>query len=495
MDIKLLTNLAAFFEWRMNWRELHTLATEAYKRSNLSKSERSMFLSYAHTAAYRQRDYVEALRLIRLLEKEGGRTPETLFKYALNLEKMQYWRASWLLYREYLRRWSTGVHGDNFLWDLARRLERKQRFDRAAVVFLNIEKNYPKEYYSSHSRFRAAFCKYKAGLFKETVSLLSTFPSRYPSARDLEASIYWTGRSYEALTMADSASYYYKKLLMEYPLSYYAMLGEKRLPLSGGDGMADYSGAITLDSFINHIDAAMTIDTEDPLPIKRGLLLMRAGLDSLAVEELSAAGNWAKKKVSRLYRLSRIYEAIGKYSLAQRTAMEIYYRTPLALKSKIPIEIKKLFFPRYYGEAVDMEARRIGIDPFLVHAIMRQESQFDHKALSRAGAVGLLQLMPMTGLETARKLSIEFHVDSLQHPFYNIRLGAYHLSELLDRFDGKFEWIMAAYNAGSTVTMRWKKETEGVEYDVMVEEIAYGETRDYVKKCMRNYRFYKNLWN
>jgi len=162
--------------------------------------------------------------------------------------------------------------------------------------------------------------------------------------------------------------------------------------------------------------------------------------------------------------------------------------------SQCPPELLKIFFPRYYGEAIDVECKKYGFDPLFIHSIIRQESVYDYKIVSRAGAVGLLQLMPATAADVAKKMRIRFAPDSLFNPFYNLKVGIYHVIELMDRFNNSRELTLCAYNAGSTAARDWAQKNKDLEYDQFIEEIGYSETRNYVKKCMRNYLAYRALW-
>ncbi|MBL8026117.1 MAG: transglycosylase SLT domain-containing protein [Fibrobacteres bacterium] len=491
IDDAVLLELARFLEWRMRWDDLYTLTIEAIDQRN---ENRVLFTSMAQNAAYRKKNFFESLRLLRIWESLEGRTQETLFKYALNLEKLQYWRASWILYREYLTRWPKGQHGDNFIWDLGRRLEKRGMFDRAAAVFLDLEKQYPKEGYAPESRFRAAYCLYKDSSFDLAADLFSGFTARYPDSKNADASLYWASQAFKASGKKDSALEYLNKCTQRDPMSFYALLSEDELGNISIDSSRENPTAYSMEAFLDSLNKGQPGKDEDPLPIKRGVLLLQAGLNDMAAEEFDDAARWSRRKADRLVRLARLYETAGYYTKAYRTSMELSYRIPQEMRRSVPAEIMKLFFPRYFGEAIDNEARKVGIDPLFVQSVMRQESQFDHRVISRAGAKGLLQMMPATGRETANRAGCAFDADSLTHPFFNIKLGTYHLSELLDHFKGSYEWTLAAYNAGSGPAGKWSNETKGLPYDRSIEEIAYGETRQYVKLCMRNYRFYKKIW-
>ncbi len=143
----------------------------------------------------------------------------------------------------------------------------------------------------------------------------------------------------------------------------------------------------------------------------------------------------------------------------------------------------------------DCDRRRSGIDPLVLHAIIRQESSFQKDVLSPAGAVGLMQLMPRTAAETARreKLSRPRRRD-LTRPELNVQLGAAYLSQLLKGYDGDYFRAVAAYNAGESAVRRWWNGAGG-DPATYLEQISYRETRFYVRRVFFNllqyYRIYR----
>ena len=133
----------------------------------------------------------------------------------------------------------------------------------------------------------------------------------------------------------------------------------------------------------------------------------------------------------------------------------------------------------------------------LLHAIGRQESGFDPKAQSHAGARGLLQLMPATAARTARAANLPVSTDALtRDPGYNAELGARHIEELIDRFDGSRLLAIAAYNAGEGRIDEWIErfgDPRDPSVDVVdwIEQIPFGETRNYVQRVIEGYNVYR----
>jgi soluble lytic murein transglycosylase len=127
----------------------------------------------------------------------------------------------------------------------------------------------------------------------------------------------------------------------------------------------------------------------------------------------------------------------------------------------------------------------------LIHAIARQESQFDRTAVSRAGARGLMQLMPGTARETATKLGLSYNATSLNDPSYNMRLGSTYIQRMLDYYGGSYPLAIAAYNAGpgnvnKFIRANGDPRTPGVDVIDWIEKIPLSETRGYVQRVLEN---------
>ncbi|HEX7519783.1 MAG TPA: lytic transglycosylase domain-containing protein, partial [Candidatus Deferrimicrobium sp.] len=143
----------------------------------------------------------------------------------------------------------------------------------------------------------------------------------------------------------------------------------------------------------------------------------------------------------------------------------------------------------------DCDRRRSGIDPLVLHALIRQESRFQSDVLSPAGAVGLMQLMPKTAIETARKEKMpKPRKKDLTRPEVNVRLGAAYLSHLVKGYRGDYFRAVAAYNAGEGAVARWWERSNG-DPAAFLERINYKETRFYLRRVFLNllqyYRIYR----
>ncbi|MCP4870958.1 MAG: transglycosylase SLT domain-containing protein [Proteobacteria bacterium] len=154
-----------------------------------------------------------------------------------------------------------------------------------------------------------------------------------------------------------------------------------------------------------------------------------------------------------------------------------------------------LRYPAAYAPHVWRAGWEYDVDPLLLLSIMRAESLYKHDAVSRVGALGLIQVMPTTGNKVAALMGeADFRVDRLLEPGVNIRLGAFYLGSLMDRFGDQFPLAVGSYNGGPHNVGRWLRPKIGIPFDAMVEEIQFDETRNYVKKVTGYYAVYSDLY-
>lgn len=145
----------------------------------------------------------------------------------------------------------------------------------------------------------------------------------------------------------------------------------------------------------------------------------------------------------------------------------------------------ELSYPRPYRETVSQS----GLDPHLVYAVMKAESGFDERALSAAGAVGLMQLKPSTAEFICNRAKIAYEKDMLRIGEYNVKVGCLYLLYLLERFPAE-ETAIAAYNAGEGTVSAWLKNPKYSEDGRILKEIPYSETRNYLKKILKFRKIY-----
>lgn len=161
---------------------------------------------------------------------------------------------------------------------------------------------------------------------------------------------------------------------------------------------------------------------------------------------------------------------------------------------EIDKKIMKAIYPLKYTEYVEKYAKKYDIDPYMVYAIIKAESNFDENAKSTTDAIGLMQIMEETALETANKMDLDVSVEDLFKPDININIGLNYFTYLLNKYDDNYALAIVAYNAGMGNVDNWIKEGIIEEDGSDLENVPFKETNNYVRKILRDYEIYKDLY-
>jgi len=156
--------------------------------------------------------------------------------------------------------------------------------------------------------------------------------------------------------------------------------------------------------------------------------------------------------------------------------------------------IMKKIYPLKYSEYVEKYAEEYNIDKYLVYAIIKAESNFEENAKSTSNAVGLMQIMESTALETANKIDLEISQEELFNPETNIKIGLKYFKSLLEKYNNNYNLAIIAYNAGIGNVDKWIQEGIIKEDGIDIENVPFKETNNYVRKILRDYEIYKELY-
>jgi soluble lytic murein transglycosylase len=269
---------------------------------------------------------------------------------------------------------------------------------------------------------------------------------------------YWAARAQEGLGHAEQARRLYAEVVPTD--NWFAVLAAARL----GQRFAPHPQPVTYDA-----DAVATVERSAPFIRARELLL--SDLPSLAQVEWNAgyAAAGAPTRVAAVIMASRW----GWHFQSIATAAQLGHFDDYAL-----------LFPRPFDQPVAEGARLSGLPATLIYAVIRQESLYQPWAVSGAGAVGLMQLLPATARRTATLMARPRPSrEALMRPQINVPLGAGFLARLVEDFDGQVVLALSSYNAGPAATSRWLPD-HPMDVDAWVENIPYNETRSYVQRIM-----------
>lgn len=170
----------------------------------------------------------------------------------------------------------------------------------------------------------------------------------------------------------------------------------------------------------------------------------------------------------------------------------------LLVPMKLPIKILKFMYPQKYDNFVTLYAKEYHVDANLVYAIMKAESNFDPNAISGKSAKGLMQLVDDTAIDIAKRLNLHINIEELperiQAVDLNIQLGTKYISMLLERYNYNISVALTAYNAGIGTVDNWIEKGTIKADGSDIENIPYKETNQYVRKILRDYKIYQNLY-
>jgi soluble lytic murein transglycosylase len=187
----------------------------------------------------------------------------------------------------------------------------------------------------------------------------------------------------------------------------------------------------------------------------------------------------------------QVLEAARTFAQAGDFRGSMYFVGSVARRRKLTLAELQMYYPRGYADLIEPLARDAGIADHIVYGMVREESYFDAKVVSSAGAVGLSQLMPSTAASVAQKLHI---VDpDLRDPSTNLAIGVRHLKDLQGNL-GSTTKALLAYNAGLSRLRQWERASPGLPADLFVESAPIAETRDYVKKILVSSVMYAFLY-
>ncbi|GJL78256.1 MAG: hypothetical protein NPINA01_12450 [Nitrospinaceae bacterium] len=225
--------------------------------------------------------------------------------------------------------------------------------------------------------------------------------------------------------------------------------------------------------------------------LSRAEQLIAVGFRGHGVEELAKL-SFKKDDPAFSFYIVHLLKLGGNFQDSMRLSWKI---TSRGNHDRLTRSLSEGLFPKAFHGEVREILKNYNLDPLLVLSLMRQESAFNPKIISKANAIGLMQLMPATAKEVARSLKQKTpSEEDLKNPVTNVRLGIDYLNYLMGSFNNNMVYALAAYNAGPTKVKQWMTLRPNLHPLEFVDSIPYSETRNYVKKVLRNYAIYLTLY-
>ena len=327
-------------------------------------------------------------------------------------------------------------------------------------------------------------------------SLLEEHVRLYARSPRVASAAYWLARIAEKDGNPPLARVIYSQLTSRYPHYYYAHRARQRLDVLGKE---EDSEKPTGPSYFESVSPPRRLvkqrSPETERLLRRGRLLHGLSLPDLAESELRTADYRAADSHWIGLELARQASERGEFHRGLRHMKRYgfgYLRFPF---ESMPREFWEALFPMRWEKRLRARVRPHRLDPYLVAGLIRQESEFNPSARSRAGARGLMQIMPATGRRLAHRLGVSgYSTRSLNSPDLSLRLGTRYLRDLFDQFENRIVPALAAYNAGEHRVEAWLAANGFSDPTEFVELIPFTETRGYVQAVIRNTAIYRELY-
>ena len=347
----------------------------------------------------------------------------------------------------------------------------------ARALFHSLAQRYPNSPRAPEAGFRSALLGYITQPTRAVAAEFDSVAQRYAKSDEHDAAVYWSGRALAAAGDSSGARSRWERIVTEDPASYYALVSAARLgrpwapPADSATGVGSPLQSAAQRAFVHRVALLDTLGMDAEQRVEFDALEESAG--STATTMLPAA--------------SALAEA-GQASRASRLAIRAIEKGD---RSRAAYQ---LAYPLVHGETLTSLATKRALDPWLVAAIIRQESSFNPRAISAAGARGLMQVMPEVGRQLGTALGFPVWDNALLlEPDANLQMGTEHLASFLRQFDD-LPRALAAYNAGQARVQRWAKKAGSADAELFAESIPFEETRGYVRVVQRNRAMYAGLY-
>jgi soluble lytic murein transglycosylase len=439
---------------------------------------------------FQLRQYAAARDALRTILRDSPDSPEANFTYFSTLRALGQHDEYVSLARAFVTSFPDHALAQETLNNLGTHYIVLNDDGQAARVFTELYDKYPGGPFGDRAAWKAGWWAYKNGNYAETIRLFESAEQTYRRADYRPSWLYWTARAHLRLGARDAAVAGYQRVIASYRNSYYGreaaqelggLIAEAR-PAAGPVSPTRYELPPTISG--------------GPLPANAEVIrqLLGAGLYADAILEI--------RKIQRDAGTSPVLDATIAYALGQQgelrpsiNAMRRAYPQFMAEGGEaLPRPILETIFPIDHWDLIHKYATAHRLDPFLMTALVAQESTFQADVRSAANAWGLMQVVPATGRRYAAKMGIRpFSTSRLTDPETNVRIGMTYFADLVKMF-GDVAPALAAYNAGEHRVSQWLDERPGIDRDEFIDDIPFPETQNYVKRILGTAEDYRLLY-
>jgi soluble lytic murein transglycosylase len=464
----------------------------------LAGAERDLARVRIGSADYAARRYAAAIQYLKPLELAGEEDAERLRTLSLSARRLNRLEEADAALAELNRKYPQSKWRMEALiaaGDYHHRRNAPQEYEPLYRACFTAFANQPE---SAHCHWRVAFLAYWKQR-RDAVPLLEQHLRQYPGSTHAPAALYFLGRAAERNDDPALARAYFEEVNRLWPRFFYGTMARDRLR---APAIMRVQASAKASEFLKSLripqrerTPSFRMEAAAQQRAERAGLLAAAALDDWAERELMFGAEQGEQPHLLAMELAELNTRRGQPDRALRFIKRyapgyLFYPVEAA-----PQRFWQFAYPLPFKAELEKWAHQHGVDPFKLAGLIRQESEFNAKAVSRASARGLTQIMPATGRELSRRLRIQpYSTQRLFDPNLNLQLGTFFLKTLLDKWNGRWELALAAYNAGPGRAAEWATWGDFQELAEFVEIIPFAETHDYVQIVLRNAEFYRLLY-
>ncbi len=460
---------------------------------------------------YQTGDYSRAIALSRPSYSDVALRRQSMLVMARSLRKLGKREEAARLYEQFATTYPNDTLAADALYAAAALYDQDERVRESDRMLDRLRRSYPSTFQGWAAAMRRADRLSKDGRGDEAIAIYDQWLAR--SRRTDEAALFYLAREYDRTRGSGSGAMILDELRALNPYSFYVspdVAEASRGPVRGSTGSVGARDGSLID-WIRDADTARhaayervladagtartTPDNVAGQAIDRGVWFLEAGFRDWAESELEVARRRCGNSAREFLLLARVYEDCAMPWRSVRLYENARWNLEWERRREHVDDFRYLTYPLPYPAQVLDGAARNDVPPNLLYAMIREESRFESDVVSRAGAVGLMQLMPETAKRVARQIDLDLDDDALGDPAVNVTLGAWYAADLLREGRGSVSWMLAAYNAGPGAADRWvRKGAHGQDAIDDVDSIDYRETRGYVKSVVESANVYRTLY-
>lgn len=356
--------------------------------------------------------------------------------------------------------------------------EDEERFAEALETLARLRELDVEDETGLRTLWRQGWARYAERNFTGAIGYWSELLALYPESRTARAALYWSGRAHQRL--GDSER------------------GDRVLESVAAVQYEDFYRRHALRHLGRPVARAVAPASTAPWPrdptLERVELLSDLGLDAAALLELEAMEEETDRAAHYALR-AVILERLGERRKSIQAIGRAFPDLGGQGQGALPVRALRMYYPLDFDAMINRHAAAQDLPAPLVQAMIRQESAFDAGATSFAGARGLMQLMPATARELARRIGLRLGDGSLTEPGVSVQLGTAYYRQVRDMFGGDDELALAGYNGGPYRIKRLWRGAGSNDLDHFVEGLPLAETRSYVKRVLHFADSYERLYS